>query len=405
MSHDDNSIAFALWLAAGGAAGYAAGRYVVAPRLAKRPRAAAVVSSLPLPKARALGAGPSGPAIPIDPYGRPAHAVDVQHAGPSGDMRPRDPYADVAPSASSPPPPPITPASSPSSPANPFTLPSWPPTIGPITRPAQVDAASASGPITTPSQVDATNPSGPVTTPSQVDATNPSGPITRPSQIDAMTRPSTADAPASVSPAGVSVKRRPGAAFATSERVRAFDPIFERYRGGVPIEYVRALVEHESEGIPTARNGSSIGLMQIVPAVLADYNKRHGTAYTSEHLTDPSTSVAIGCELLALIIDSYQRNHPKLRSLQVDWSNPRFVELLTFGWNAGFSEVGGVGRVASFLELLSAVDTNIVQISNFAEHAGASKHLSNPAKVAWCKGVAALYQRERALAGHRVVSS
>ena len=31
------------------------------------------------------------------------------------------------------------------------------------------------------------------------------------------------------------------------------------------------------------------------------------------------------------------------------------------------------------------------------ELAGATKHLSNPAKVAWCKSVVALYQRERAL--------
>ena len=33
-----------------------------------------------------------------------------------------------------------------------------------------------------------------------------------------------------------------------------------------------------------------------------------------------------------------------------------------------------------------------------ARVAGASKHLSNAAKVAWCKSVVALYQRERALA-------
>ena len=69
-----------------------------------------------------------------------------------------------------------------------------------------------------------------------------------------------------------------------------------------------------------------------------------------------------------------------------------------YGWNAGFSQAGGVGRVARYLEGLGALDITIDQVSAHAQLAGASKHLSNPAKVAWCKGVVALYLRERALA-------
>jgi hypothetical protein len=138
--------------------------------------------------------------------------------------------------------------------------------------------------------------------------------------------------------------------------------------------------------------------MQIVPVVLDDYNKRHGTTYRGEHLTNPLTNVAIGCELLRIIIDSYRKNHPRIRALQADWNNPAFVELLTFGWNAGFSEAGGVGRVARYLEKLGATDITMDQVAAHAKLAGASKHLSNPAKVAWCKSVAALYLRERAAA-------
>lgn len=180
--------------------------------------------------------------------------------------------------------------------------------------------------------------------------------------------------------------------------MRRFDPVFERYRGTLPIEYVRALVERESNGHPLTQTGSALGLMQIVPVVLVDYNKRHGTLYQREHLYDPSINVAIGCELLRLIVNSYARNHSRIRNLQADWNNPRFVELLTFGWNAGYSEAGGVGRVARYLEGVGAADMTIDQVSAHARLAGASKHLSNPAKVAWCKGVVALYLRERALA-------
>ena len=181
-----------------------------------------------------------------------------------------------------------------------------------------------------------------------------------------------------------------------SLRTRRFDPVFARYRGAIPIEYLRALVERESSGDPLARTGSAYGLMQIVPVVLDDYNKRHGTPYQPEHLYDPSINVGIGCELLRIIIANYRRYHPRIANLQANWDNPRFVELLTFGWNAGFSEAGGVGRVASYLEKLGTIDITIDLVHEHARTAGASKHLSNPAKVRWCKSVVALYLRERA---------
>lgn len=183
-----------------------------------------------------------------------------------------------------------------------------------------------------------------------------------------------------------------------SSRVLRFDPVFDRYRGSIPLAYLRALVDRESNGRPDVRTGSAVGLMQIVPVVLADYNKRHGTAVQSAQLVDPATNVAIGCELLRLIANSYRKNHPHIPNFQTDWNNPLFVELLTFGWNAGFSEAGGVGRVARYLEKLRAIDITLDQITAHARVAGASKHLSNQAKVAWCKSVVALYQRERALA-------
>jgi hypothetical protein len=84
-------------------------------------------------------------------------------------------------------------------------------------------------------------------------------------------------------------------------------------------------------------------------------------------------------------------------NLREDWNNRRFVELLTFGWNAGYSERGGVGRVARFLERQGQHnEITIDSIHAAARDAGASRHLSNPKKVSWCKGVVALYSRERA---------
>ena len=365
MSNLDDAFGSALWLVAGGAAGYAATRWLVAPHLGKLATPAKVIASsssavtVARPTPRALAAGPSGAAVPIDPYATPAVPSSALGA-PSGDMRPIDPYAEPASRS-------VTPVIT---------------TTGP--------------------NVIVTTPMPTVAAPSTVAPTRPpiDGPITMPSQLEISMPASTVSSPAETRPSGASSAPLipPIVQFATSPRVRRFDPVYQRYRGGIPIEYVRALVQRESNGQPSVRAGSSIGLMQIVPVVLDDYNKRHGTAYRSEHLTNPATNVAIGCELLRIIIESYRKNHPRIRTLQADWNNPQFVELLTFGWNAGFSEAGGVGRVARYLEGLGAFDITIDQVAAHAKLAGASKHLSNPAKVTWCKSVVALYLRERAAA-------
>ncbi len=395
MSNDDNPIGTALWLIAGGAAGFAAGRWIVAPLLAERSStlpASSSPASIALaamtqqrPSRRSLGTGPSGPAAPIDPYEDPAigsfatASIDVVSSsrGPSGEMRPIDPYTQS------------------------ITVPvitSGPATV-PAVVPARVTAPIAPIPTAPPRPTQTSGASAPITMPSQLvvaasaSAARPTarGPITHPSQVVRIDAPSS-----SITRPTDTTESSPQ--YATAVRVRRFDTVFARYRGTLPIEYVRALVERESNGQPSAQAGSAIGLMQIVPVVLADYNKRHGTTYRTENLTDPAINVAIGCELLRLIVDSYRTNHPRTVTLQENWDNPRFVELLTFGYNAGFSEAGGVGRVARYLAKLGAIDITIDQVSAHASLAGASKHLSNPAKVAWCKGVAALYQRERALA-------
>jgi soluble lytic murein transglycosylase-like protein len=282
-------------------------------------------------------------------------------------MQPIDPYVDApAPTAS------VMTAPSASS----ATV-SAPITVAPSSQ------GSIDGPITMPSQLSAA-PTAPAST-----APRATGPITHPSQTDVrLASYPTVPAPTMTVPTGM---------FATSARVRRFDTLYSRYRGTIPLEYVRALVERESNGQPSVRTGSAIGLLQIVPVVLADYNKRHGTAYGSEHLTDPATNVAIGCELLRTIVTSYQKNHPRIRTLQPNWDSPEYVGLVTLGWNAGYSEAGGVGRVARYLEGLGAVDITIDQVSVHAKPAGATKHLANAAKVSWCKSVVALYQRERAL--------
>jgi hypothetical protein len=180
---------------------------------------------------------------------------------------------------------------------------------------------------------------------------------------------------------------------------REFDPVFDRYREAIPVEYLRALAMRESGMNPSERSGPAWGLMQIVEVVRRDYNRKHRTRYTRADLQDASVNVAMCCWLLREIIAGYQRNHPDVPNLRADWSNPRFVELLTFSWNAGFSEAGGVGRVLRYLkkqrraDLIGALTIDVVH--EHAAAAGASRHLQNAKKVAWCKTVVQLYESER----------
>ncbi|MCB9507854.1 MAG: transglycosylase SLT domain-containing protein [Kofleriaceae bacterium] len=346
MANDNQDrLSTAALLLGGGAAGYAAGRWIVDRWLEPEAAAPTHVGSTAAPAA--LPAATHFPA-PAEPAGAAAPNAAAASQAPA---QARTATPNSRPIRETPP----TNASS----------------DGPVTSPDQVEP----GPVTSPAQVDAATASSGAS----VAATTEVGPVSSPSQVDGSTA-SAEPADAGGSGHGLPVR---------------FDPVFETYRGAIPIEYLRALVSRESDFDPSAKTGHAIGLMQIVPVVLADYNKRHGTTYTSEHLLDPSINVAIGCELLRLIIRGYARRHPHIPNLQADWDNPRFVELLTFGWNAGFSEAGGVGRVARYLEHHGITDLTIDLVSRTARTAGASKHLSNAAKVRWCKGVAALYQRER----------
>lgn len=175
---------------------------------------------------------------------------------------------------------------------------------------------------------------------------------------------------------------------------RRFDALFAKRGRGLPVAYLRALAKRESNLNPREQTGAAWGLLQVTEIVRRDFNQRHGSSISRRDLLDPEVNVGVAAELLERIIASYERNHPGVANLQEDWSNPRFVELLTFGWNAGYSERGGVGRVARYLETRS-LSVTIDTVHKCAVVAGASRHLSNPKKVEWCKGVARLFYRER----------
>src|SRR5687767_13188144 len=108
-------------------------------------------------------------------------------------------------------------------------------------EPRRAEAAKSNGAVTVAAKAVASLPGTPMdpypeppaTPPAPSSEESPVGPVTSPSQVDEPTTSS-----------GLS---------------REFDPIFERYRGSIPIEYLRALAKRESGMRPGERSGPAWG--------------------------------------------------------------------------------------------------------------------------------------------------
>jgi hypothetical protein len=171
---------------------------------------------------------------------------------------------------------------------------------------------------------------------------------------------------------------------------RTYDDVFASRGRGLPVAYLRALALHESDMRPRLADGPAWGLMQVLEVVREDFNHRERANFTRKDLLDPSVSVTIAASAIALIIKSYAANHPSTPSMQANWRDPQFVALVTYGWNAGWSERGGVGRVVSFLEQ-RGLDVNINAVFDAAKASGASPHLANKMKLEFAKKVTRQY--------------
>ncbi len=100
---------------------------------------------------------------------------------------------------------------------------------------------------------------------------------------------------------------------------RAFDDLFRQHGQGIPVPYLRALGHAESGLHP----GDRLGLINVVPVAVADYNRRHpGAAVRADQMTDPATNVRVAADILRTIIASYRRNHPDVPALAEDWHSP-----------------------------------------------------------------------------------
>lgn len=175
---------------------------------------------------------------------------------------------------------------------------------------------------------------------------------------------------------------------------RAYDALFARYAGAVPVPYLRALAQRESgmraDLVMPGGSGSARGLMQVVGVLRSDYNDRHGTTYTPDDLLDPAVSVKICAWLLNQIVKQYAKNFPNVAAMQPNWGSRDYVALVTAGWNAGYSRGGGVQRVVAYL-VAHGIPVTHASVFRYAAQAGAVRWLQMDERRRWQQSVAALY--------------
>jgi soluble lytic murein transglycosylase-like protein len=177
----------------------------------------------------------------------------------------------------------------------------------------------------------------------------------------------------------------------------AWDQVIERFAGHVPVAFMRALVHGESGGDSQKENPVShaAGLLQITDIVRRDWNGSHPDAPVGRaDLFDPEINVRIGAALLNRIVQTYRRH----RTLQPDWSSRRYAELVALGWNAGYSDRGGVGLAVTQLEAAGAepADVTVDSVSRVAASLPqASRFVALPERVMYAKAVADLYLGSR----------
>lgn len=172
-----------------------------------------------------------------------------------------------------------------------------------------------------------------------------------------------------------------------------FDKIFEKEGHGLPVPFLRALAKRESNLNPKDSKGPAWGLLQVginanAGNVLSSYNHRHGTSLTKSDMLDPAKNVRVASDLLSRIVSLYNQE-----GIKTDWGNGNFIGLVVAGWNSGYSRKAGTIKVIRHLAKAGLPVTH-ENVFSHSKAAGATKHLGNPKKLAWQKGVVALALKE-----------
>jgi hypothetical protein len=172
---------------------------------------------------------------------------------------------------------------------------------------------------------------------------------------------------------------------------RNFDSTFEKYRGSIPLEYLRALaiVSGGGEFKPNNSSSDAAGLFMISPGALAAYGTSVGRTYRPTDLADIQLSTQVVVWLINNVKNYFSLNYPK--SLGENWEKPNYVAVVTLGFKVGHSENGGVGDAAKIIESLYPEKMSVDSIAEVAKLKGHASYIYSPKWTSFAKDVANLY--------------
>lgn len=160
----------------------------------------------------------------------------------------------------------------------------------------------------------------------------------------------------------------------------------------MPLWWTRALSYMESglnpmnvtpPGAPDDRGAR--GLMQVMNVNRADYNAKHGTAWTSADMFDPEKNVRVFADTVTRILKTYIGEG-------IPTTGHEGMLMVTAGWNSGY---GDVRRLARWLKSHS-IEVNHRNLFRYAPQALSADSLYRwtPAKENWQRRVVSLAERE-----------
>lgn len=154
---------------------------------------------------------------------------------------------------------------------------------------------------------------------------------------------------------------------------------------GIPVDLVLAIIQGESAGDERRVYKAARGLMQITPVVWKDQVDRFGAPITTDaQLFDPQTNLQLGRKTLQHVVTVLRRY------VQPNWDDRVWVESVIAGWNAGYSDKQGLGRVYQYLRQRGR-PLNVDEAAKVAVDAGAKRYLSEPRRRRFWRIVAGHY--------------
>lgn len=132
-----------------------------------------------------------------------------------------------------------------------------------------------------------------------------------------------------------------------------YDGVFEKFRGSIPLSFLRVLAFSQSQMNTKKSIQDSAGLFMISEAAMKAYDKKFPSFMPpSPHkltdLTNPSFNTAIAVWIISNIVKYYATRYPK--TMTENWNSPLYVAIIAYSFTVGYSEPKGVGSALKKFE-------------------------------------------------------